>query len=47
MNILSGDGWTLEYKLKGGKLAGMKFHGKAKNMKTAMQSLERELSNNA
>lgn len=46
MNIIVGNGWTLGYVVKGGKLRGMKFNGKAKDMKTAMATLERELTSN-
>ena len=39
MQTISGEGWSMDYIMKNGKLAAMKYHGTAKDMKTAMTAL--------
>ena len=39
MQTIVGTEWTLDYIIQNGKLIGMKYNGKAKNMKEAIDRL--------
>lgn len=46
MSTINGTNWKIEYQVQGGKLRKMKFYGKAKDMRTAMNSLQRKITPN-
>ena len=40
---LSGEGWRLDYIIKGGKITALKFAGRCKFMKGAISTLDNKL----
>ena len=43
METIFGEGWRVNYITKDGKLVGMKYHGPAKHMKGAIDTLYKKL----
>ena len=40
---IKGDGWVLDYKAVAGKVVGIRYHGKAGNLREAMNCLDNEM----